>query len=252
MVWAHYQYLIRCFIIFALFAIGTGNSQSFKDLKKAAKKVSSKLVISEKNNLSFSEEDASKALKETLEKGINKGVELLSLKNGFFKNPNVKIPFPPEAKSIFERLKKIGLGKELDKVVLSINRAAEDAVISSKPIFLKAVKKMNIQDAITIIGGGEHAGTNYLSSKTRNDLVIEFSPNIEKSLKKVNATKHWNVIMTSYNKIPFVKKINPNLKIYVTEQAVDGLFYILAKEEKDIRNNPRKRNSEILKKVFGR
>ena len=75
---------------------------------------------------------------------------------------------------------------------------------------------------------------------------------IEKSLKKVNATKHWNVIMTSYNKIPFVKKINPNLKIYVTEQAVDGLFYILAKEEKDIRNNPRKRNSEILKKVFGR
>ncbi len=252
MVWAHYQYLIKCFIILVSFAIGIGNSQSFKDLKKAAKKVSSKLVLPKKSNLSFSEEDASKALKETLEKGVNKGVEVLSLKDGFFKNPNVKIPFPPEAKSIFDRLKKIGLGKELDEVVLSINRSAEDAVNSSKPIFLKAIKKMNIQDAIAIIRGGEHAGTNYLSSKTKNDLVIEFSPNIEKSLKKVNATKHWNAIMTSYNKIPFVKKINPNLKTYVTEKTVDGLFYMLAKEEKQIRNNPRKRNSELLKKVFGR
>jgi len=222
-------------------------AQSWKDLKKAAEKVNKELI----NKIPFSEEEAANALKETLDKGIKKGVSVLSIKDGYFANPKVKIPFPKNATKVADKLKQLGMQKQVDEVVLSINRAAEDAAISAKPIFANAIKKMSIKDAIGIVKGNKTAGTDYLNRNTNSAVVNAFKPIIKSSLDKVNATKHWKNIMTTYNKIPFVEKVNPELETYVTEKAISGLFFMLAQQEIAIRENPKERTSALLKKVFG-
>ena len=242
---------MKYLLIISLLLPGYIFSQSWKDLKKAAKKVNAELNNPSKKVDLFNENDAANALKETLSKGVEKGVGALSIKDGFFNNQAVKIPFPPEASTIFDKLKKMDFQKELNKVVLSINRAAEDAIISAKPIFINAIKNMTIKDAINIVKGSETAGTNYLYDNTNAELVEAFKPNIKSSLNRVNATKQWKNIMSTYNKIPFVKKINPDLELYVTQKTIEGLFHILSEEEIEIRKNPQKRTSDILKKVFG-
>ena len=224
-----------------------GHTQSWKDLKKAAEKVNKELI----NNSPFSEKEAAKALKEVLNKGTEKGVNLLSKKDGYFANEKVKIPFPKNANIVANKLKQIGMQKQVDEAVLSINRAAEDAAISAKPIFVEAINKMSIRDAIGIVKGNQTAGTDYLNKNTNKALIKTFKPIVKKSLDKVNATKHWESIMTSYNKIPFVEKVNPELETYVTQKAIDGLFYMLAQQEIAIRKNPKERTSDLLKKVFG-
>ena len=227
-------------------------SQNWKDLKKAAAgKINAEVKSASKKGKHFTENEAADALKETLTQGVEKGVDVLSVKDGFFKNQSVKIPFPPEAKTIFDKLKKMGFQKELNKVVLSINRAAEDAITSASPIFIDAIKNMTINDAINIVKGSETAGTDYLYDNTNVELVEAFKPSIKSSLNKVDATKHWKSIIKTYNKIPFVKKINPDLELYVTQKTIEGLFHILSEEEKEIRKNPQKRTTNILKKVFG-
>ncbi len=222
-------------------------AQSWKDLKKAAEKVNKELI----NKIPFSEEEAANALKETLDKGIKKGVSVLSIKDGYFANPKVKIHFPKNATKVADKLKQLGMQKQVDEVVLSINRAAEDAAISAKPIFANAIKKMSIKDAIDIVKGNKTAGTDYLNRNTNSAVVNAFKPIIKSSLDKVNATKHWENIMTTYNKIPFVEKVNPELETYVTEKAISGLFFMLAQQEIAIRENPKERTSALLKKVFG-
>ena len=222
-------------------------AQSWKDLKKAAKKVNKELI---KGN-TFSEEEAVNALKETLNKGTEKGVSVLSVKDGYFTNPKVKIPFPRNATKVADKLKQLGMQKKVDEVILSINRAAEDAAISAKPIFVNAIKKMSIKDAISIVKGAKTSGTDYLNKNTNTALVTAFKPIIKSSLDKVNATKHWESVMTIYNKIPFVEKVNPELETYVTEKAISGLFFMLAQQEIAIRENPKERTSALLKKVFG-
>ena len=222
-------------------------AQSWKDLKKAAEKVNKELI----NKIPFSEEEAANALKETLDKGIKKGVSVLSIKDGYFANPKVKIHFPKNATKVADKLKQLGMQKQVDEVVLSINRAAEDAAISAKPIFANAIKKMSIKDAIDIVKGNKTAGTDYLNRNTNSAVVNAFKPIIKSSLDKVNATKYWENIMTTYNKIPFVEKVNPELETYVTEKAISGLFFMLAQQEIAIRENPKERTSALLKKVFG-
>jgi hypothetical protein len=222
-------------------------AQSWKDLKKAAEKVNKELI----NKIPFSEEEAANALKETLDKGIKKGVSVLSIKDGYFANPKVKIPFPKNATKVADKLKQLGMQKQVDEVVLSINRAAEDAAISAKVIFANAIKKMSIKDAIDIVKGNKTAGTDYLNRNTNSGVVNAFKPIIKSSLDKVNATKHWENIMTTYNKIPFAEKVNPELETYVTEKAISGLFFMLAQQEIAIRENPKERTSALLKKVFG-
>jgi hypothetical protein len=222
-------------------------AQSWKDLKKAAEKVNKELI----NKIPFSEEEAANALKETLDKGIKKGVSVLSIKDGYFANPKVKIPFPKNATKVADKLKQLGMQKQVDEVVLSINRAAEDAAISAKAIFANAIKKMSIKDAIDIVKGNKTAGTDYLNRNTNSAVVNAFKPIIKSSLDKVNATKHWENIMTTYNKIPFAEKVNPELETYVTEKAISGLFFMLAQQEIAIRENPKERTSALLKKVFG-
>ncbi|MEI7663766.1 MAG: DUF4197 domain-containing protein [Bacteroidota bacterium] len=199
----------------------------------------------------LTEKDAADGIKEALVKGTGESVAIVSKLDGYFSNPEIKIPFPESARNIETKLRAIGLGKQVDEAVLAINHAAEDAAKGAQPIFVAAVKKMTISDAIQIVKGQPDAATRYLSHTTTPELKSSFSPVIKTSLDKVNATKYWADLIKAYNKIPFVSKQNPDLAEYVTEKAITGLFTMIAKEEVKIRQNPAARTSELLKKVFG-
>ncbi len=204
------------------------------------------------NQTGLANDDIVAGLKEALVQGSLKGSNLLSQTDGFFANAALKILLPPEAQKIEKTLRSVGLGKQVDEAILSMNRAAEDACKSAAPIFTNAIKEMSVQDAVGILKGSDTAATAYLKAKTTSPLTEAFRPVIETSLQKVDATKHWNSLVTSYNKLPLVReKLNPDLSAYVTERAMGGIFYQIALEEKEIRKNPLARTSDILKKVFG-
>ncbi len=199
---------------------------------------------------SLTEKEAGDGIKEALIQGTNEGVTLLSAVDGYFGNPEIKIPFPPDANMVESRLRAVGLGSEIDKAILSINRAAEDAAKEAKPIFVSAIGGMSISDAIGIVKGADNAATQYLRKTTSVELTSKFKPVIKTSLDKVNATKYWTDLINTYNKIPMVQKMNPDLAAYVTDQAITGLFIMIAKEELKIRKDPVARTTELLKKVF--
>lgn len=190
-------------------------------------------------------------LKEALVNGISKGADLVSVTDGYFKNPEIKIPFPPDVKKVEDKLRQIGLGNEVDKFVLTLNRGAEDAATQAKPIFINAIKQMTIQDAWAILKGQPDAATQYLQKTTSAQLKEKFMPVIQASLNKTEATKYYGDVIGAYNKIPFVDKVNPDLNSYATDMAIKGLFTMIAKEELNIRQNPVARTTDLLKKVFG-
>ena len=196
-------------------------------------------------------DDIAAGLKEALTIGAEKGSAALSQADGFFANAAIKILMPPEAKKIENSLRSIGMGKQVDEAILSMNRAAEDACKSAAPIFVNAIKQMSIQDAYGILKGGDTAATGYLRGKTTNELAAAFRPAIERSLEKVGATKYWSTIITNYNRVSF-QKINPDLAAYVTERALNGIFLQVALEEKNIRENPVARTTDTLKKIFAK
>lgn len=195
--------------------------------------------------------EVAEGLKEALVKGISTGSDQASQLDGYFKNPRIKIPFPPDVKKVEDKLRQIGLGNEVDKFVMTLNRGAEDAAKEAKPIFINAIKQMTIQDAWGILKGEENAATEYLKRTTSAQLREKFEPVIANSLNKVNATKYYGDIISTYNKIPLVEKVNPDLNDYATTKAMDGLFLLIADEEKKIRQDPVARTTELLKKVFG-
>ncbi|HOS49317.1 MAG TPA: DUF4197 domain-containing protein [Bacteroidia bacterium] len=199
----------------------------------------------------LSNDDIVKGLKEALNVGSNKASASASKTDGFYKNNLIKIPFPKEASEMRSTLLKIGMKKQVEEFEKQLNRAAEDAAKKAAPIFVSAVTKMTINDGITILRGKDDEATQYLRKTTNTQLTNEFKPVISASLKKVQITKYWKPLITAYNKIPFVKKANPNLDDYVTTKATDGLFILVAQEETKIRKDPAARVSDILKKVFG-
>lgn len=202
------------------------------------------------NNLSNT--DIAAGLKEALNVGIKNASTRLSAKNGFFGDALIKILMPPEAKKVESALRNIGMGQVVDKAVLSMNRAAEDAAGKAVPIFVNAITSMSIQDGLNILKGGNGAATNYLKMKTTDALTQAFKPVISKSLSKVGATALWSQVFGIYNKLPTTaSKINPDLTGYVTERALAGLFTNVADEENKIRSNPAARVSGLLEKVFG-
>ena len=196
--------------------------------------------------------EVANGLKEALSNGVQKGTTQLSSVNGFFANAAVKILMPPDAQKVVSTLRSIGLGKQVDDAILSMNRAAEDATKSAAPIFMDAIKQMSIQDAWGILKGSDTAATAYLRNKTTLELTNSFTPVIRKSLDRVDATKYWNTLFESYNKLPFVTRVNPDLSAYVTQKALSGIFYEIGQEEIAIRKNPVERTSDLLKKVFGK
>lgn len=194
--------------------------------------------------------DIAGGLKEALNNGISKQVTKLTAVDGFYKNEMVKILLPEELKKVDSSLRKIGLGNLADEGLKAINRTAEDAVKEATPIFVDAVKGMTFTDAKNILMGNESAATTYLQSTTSTALYGKFNPVIKTSFAKVGADKVWANIITKYNAIPLVKKVNPDLTDYVTNQAMSGVFKMVAVEEKNIRTNLSSRTSDLLKKVF--
>jgi len=192
-------------------------------------------------------------LKQALEQGTSKSTSQLSAVNGFFGNAAVKLLLPPEAQKAESTLRKLGFNKLCDDAILSLNRAAEDAAGKAAPIFVSAIKQMTIQDVTDILlGGSKDAATNYFKRVTTSQLTDQFKPVIHTSLSNVGATKYYGQLATQYNKIPLVfNKINPNLDDYVTQKAIDGLFYRIAQEELNIRTNLSSRTTPLLQKVFG-
>ncbi|RYU86200.1 DUF4197 domain-containing protein [Mucilaginibacter terrigena] len=190
-------------------------------------------------------------LKQALEIGTGKSSDQLSALNGFFGNAAIKILFPPEAQKAEKALRSIGLGKLADDVILSLNRAAEDAAVQAKPIFVNAIKQMTLTDVTNILLGKQDAATQYFKRTTTLQLSSKFKPVIQTSLNKVGATKYYTDAANAYNKVPFASKINPDISDYVTQKAIDGLFVQIAKEELNIRQNLGARTTPLLQKVFG-
>lgn len=192
-------------------------------------------------------------LKEALSIGTNNAVLSVSKVDGYFKNEAIKILLPKNIQNIANILNKIGYQKEVDEFILSMNRAAEKAAPKAKDIFITAIKDMTIEDAIKILNGGDTAATDYFKSKTFDKLYESFKPIISKSMNEVGTTKAYKDMTNKYiSSIPFSGFEQFDLDHYVTTKALDGLFYMIALEEKKIRTDPAARVTELLRKVFGR
>ena len=195
-------------------------------------------------------EEIASGLKEALTVGANNSSGKLAAANGFFGDAAVRILMPDEMKKVERKLRSLGMNKLVDDAILSMNRAAEDASKTASPIFVDAIKKMTVRDAVGILKGADTAATSYLRKTTVGSLTASFAPVVDQSLKKVNATKYWKDLATVYNKFSSTP-VNTDLNQYVTEKALNGLFFYVGEEEKKIRTNPAARVNDILKKVFG-
>lgn len=195
--------------------------------------------------------DIAAGLREALDKGIDEQVTKLTAVDGFYKNELVKIVMPEELQKVEKTLRKFGLGDLADQGIEAMNRAAEDAVKEATPIFVDAVASITFDDAKNILLGEDNAATSYLQSKTENPLYQKFSPVIDSSFAKVGATDIWKTIITKYNKLPLTKDVNPDLTDYVTQKALEGVFTMIAIEEKEIRTDLNSRTTDLLQKVFG-
>jgi Protein of unknown function (DUF4197) len=198
----------------------------------------------------LSNADIAAGLREALDKGIEKQVSKLTQTDGYYKNQLVKILLPTELQKVDKTLRDLGMGKLADEGLKMMNRAAEDAVKEATPIFVSAVKNITFNDAKNILLGNDEAATAYLKGQTTSQLYAKFNPVIKSSFSKVGADKVWSNIITQYNKVPLVQKVNPDLTDYVTTKALDGVYKMIAVEEKDIRTNINARTSDLLKRVF--
>jgi len=211
-----------------------------------------KNLVSKGSGSGVTENEAGQGIKEALAKGVTTAVLNLNKTDGFFGSNIYKMLLPPDAQKIETTLRKAGMGAQVDKAILAINRGAEDAVGFAKDIFISAIKEMTLTDALNILKGNKDAATQYFKQKTSEKLIAAFTPSVKSSLDKVEATKYYGDIVTKYNSFPTTfKKVNPDLPSYVVGKSVDALFDQVAKEEANIRGNPMARTSEILKKVFG-
>ena len=200
----------------------------------------------------ISEKEAGQGVKGALAQGVTRAVLSLHKTDGFFGSELYKVLLPPDSQKAETVLRKIGLGGQVDKAILAINRAAEDAVGEAGPIFTSAIKEMTLTDALGIVRGNKDAATQYFKRNTSQELITALTPPIEASLDRTNATKYYADIANTYNRLPTsFNKVNPDLTDYVVEKALDALFDQIAKEEANIRANPLARTTEILKKVFG-
>ncbi len=195
--------------------------------------------------------DISAGLKEALNNGIAKQVSKLTLLDGFYKNETVKIPMPEEMSLVEGTLRKFGMNNIVEDGVKSLNRAAEDAVKEATPVFLNAIKSMNITDAKSILMGSQNAATTYLQTATTKELYAKFSPIVQQSIGKVGADVAWGALISKYNNLPLVSKVNPDINDYVTTKALEGVFKMIAVEELNIRTDLKSRTSPLLQNVFG-
>jgi len=220
------------------------------DFNKLGKNINKDINSYQKKPLS--NDEIISGLKEALTVGSNNASAAASKPDGYFKHPVIKIPFPPEAQQMESTLRSIGMNKQVDDFVLTMNRAAEEAAKQAAPVFIDAVKKMTITDGLTILKGSDTAATGYLRKTTSPQLHDGFKPTIKTATQKVEVTKYWTPLVSAYDKIPFVTKINPDLDEYITQRALSGLFYLVSQEETKIRKDPAAQVTDLLKRVFGK
>jgi hypothetical protein len=231
-------------LLLAILAPVIANAQ-FKDLLNKANE-----KISTVTGTPIGGTDISAGLKEALNKGVEKQVSKLTAVDAFYKNEAVKILMPEELGKVDKTLRKLGMGNLADEGIKSLNRAAEDAVKEATPVFIAAIKNMSIADAKNILLGNDSAATSYLQIATTKELYAKFLPIVQQSMGKVGADKIWASLTTKYNGLPMVSKVNPDVNDYVTNKALEGVFKMIAVEEKNIRNDISARTSPLLKKVF--
>lgn len=241
------QTIIMKKIIIALLLLPLGMNAQFKGLiDKAKSKVESKAG----GGSSLTDANIAPALKEALNKGVTQQVSKLTAVDGFYKNEAVKILLPAELQKVDTKLRQLGMASLADEGIKVLNRAAEDAVKEATPIFVNAISSMTITDAKKILMGKDNSATAYLEGSTTKPLYTKFSPVVNKSLSTVGADKVWAGIIKKYNSLPLVTKVNPDLTDYVTGKALEGVYKMIAVEEKNIRTNLSSRTSDLLKKVF--
>jgi hypothetical protein len=244
---------IKTILAVAFIAANTSAFAQFdlNKYKNSASQDLNNLKGGNKGSTPLSNDDVVKGLKDALSVGSNNAGSNASKTDGFFKDTLIKIPFPPDAEKVRQTAVDLGQQKQVDDFVLSMNRAAEKAAVKAAPIFLNAVTSMNIDDGMKILKGANNAATQYLQSKTSQQLHDAFLPIVQHAVDSVQVTKYWKPLADTYNKDPFVTKVNPDLNEYITQKALSGLFILLAAEELKIRQNPAARVDDILKKVFG-
>jgi hypothetical protein len=232
--------MLKKIIAVALIGVGSISIQGCQVISDLAK-------ISD---AALSTADIVRGLKDALTQGVTNGSQILSQRDGFFKNAAVKILFPDQAQNVANKLRGLGMGNIVDVAEEKINRAAEDAAVGAKDIFVNSIKQMSFDDGRKILMGQPNAATDFFRRTATTQLYNSFNPVIKASLNKVGAIDSWNKIITTYNAIPLVQKVNPNLDDHVTNKAIVGVFNVIEKEERDIRSNPGKRMTAIMKKVF--
>lgn len=201
---------------------------------------------------SLNSQDIVAGLKQALTLGAQKSADRLSVTNGFLADKAVEILMPEQALRVEKTLRNLGMGKLVDDAIASINHAAEDASKSAAPIFVNAVKTMTVTDGVNILKGSDTAATSFLRQSTTPELTKAYKPVIDSSLQKTGATKYWKDVFETYNKLPTTfNKVDPNLSSYVTQKAINGIFYYVAQEEILIRKDPAAQVTDLLKKVFG-
>lgn len=198
-------------------------------------------------------DEVARGLVEALKVGAQKSTEKASAVDGFYKNADIFIPFPKDAIKVKTSLEKTGMKKQVAEFELSLNRAAEEACKKALPIMIDAIKGITFSDALSILNGSKDAATVYLKDKTTSKLQETFKPIVKEAISKVKVTKYWETLANSYNKLNVLsggKKVNPDLEMYITDKAIEGLFKLIAKEEEQIRDNPAARTTDLLKKIF--
>lgn len=239
------------FSVFVLSAAAQKLNTTIDTIKKVVEKEVNKYSKKINKNKPLTNTEVINGLREALKVGTNNSAASASKVDGFYKNPLVFIPFPSEAEKVKMYAEKLGMNKQVNDFIMTMNRSAEEASKEAAPIFIDAIKSMSISDGFSILRGSDSAATRYLYDKTNADLMVKFTPVIKRAIEKVEVTKYWNPLITTYNKVPGVEKKNPNLEQYITERAIQGLFKLIAIEEKKIRTDPVARINDILKRVFG-
>jgi len=208
-------------------------------------------IFTATNGTQLTNDNMVDGLMEALKLGINTASGNASKEDGFFKNQDIFIPFPPEAQKVKSTVEGLGMKKQVDDFIMKLNRAAEKASEKAAPIFLDALKQMTFQDALKILQSKDDAATQYLKSKTMAPLTDAFAPVINDALSSVGATQAWKVLADAYNNVPFVQKVNPDLGKYTTEKALIGIFKLVSQEEMKIRKDPGAWGNNIINNVFG-
>ncbi len=207
--------------------------------------------IGQGKNGGLTNDEVINGLKEALNVGTNNSAGVASKVDGYLKNPAIFIPWPAEAQAMKDKLIKLGFKKKVADFETSLNRAAEEAAKKSAPVFINAITGMSINDGFAILKGSDSSATHYLRENTYAPLKGEFMPVVKDAIKKAKVASYWNPLVTAYNKVPGVKKQNPDLNEYVCNGAINGLMTLIIVEEAKIRQDPAAQVTDLLKKVFG-